>query len=182
MMFMLGRCPDVTFTASPRKSWRMPRSPKKPAILRTISSNPGIARSVLRAARSAGCSHERDEIWTSGTRFGIGGGVRDANAVRLTETTRQRRLRCRGTRRHRRRGPLFPNRPRPLLSAAPRRRFPAPRRPPPDQAWPRTPAPDRLAGLRRLPRRTTAGSARPTAPRLLGDPEEQRRASSPPAG
>ena len=57
-----GRWLAVTLTASPRNNCRIPRSPKNPAILRTISSKPGIARMVLSAARSAGCSHERDEI------------------------------------------------------------------------------------------------------------------------
>src|SRR5436190_13301117 len=37
-----------------------------PATLRTTSSKPGIARSVFSAARSAGCSQARDEIWGRG--------------------------------------------------------------------------------------------------------------------
>src|SRR3954468_6051149 len=54
----------------------MPRSPKKPATFRTTSSKPGMARSVLRAARSAGCSQARDEIWVRVTR-GMEEGARD---------------------------------------------------------------------------------------------------------
>src|SRR5689334_6366435 len=46
----------------------MPRSPRNPATLRTTSSKPGSARRVFSAARSAGCSQARDEIWDRITR------------------------------------------------------------------------------------------------------------------
>src|SRR5690349_25145907 len=46
----------------------MPRSPRNPATLRTTSSKPGSACNVLSAARSAGCSQARDEIWARITR------------------------------------------------------------------------------------------------------------------
>src|SRR5678815_4316400 len=75
-----------------------------PATLRTTSSKPGIARSVFSAARSAGCSQARDEIW--GRAVGIvqslleGGVLRDTTvaAGKCQGGTSHRRLSVNGSR------------------------------------------------------------------------------------
>src|SRR6185503_21162610 len=63
-----GNWVGPTRTALAWNRSRIPRSPKKPTIFRTISSNPGTDRRDWSAARSAGCSQATGAIWERITR------------------------------------------------------------------------------------------------------------------